>query len=97
MDRKKNNAIQSDLIKIRNEKIKKQTLWVSFDRKYTERISSKKYNTIEEKDIVALLIGETNDFISISFKKNGGVYKYKKSTLSNYKELKRLPKRLYKE
>src|SRR5690606_33193626 len=48
---------------IKSKKMEKGTLYVAFDRSYTERISARKFNRIDEKDIVAQLVGETPSFI----------------------------------
>lgn len=92
---KNNYASYAKAQKEREEKIKKGILYVSFDRIYSERKGMgryAKYETIEEKDLQALLIKETTDFINIKHSKNGTIYKYKKSTLRNYKEHNRKPK-----
>jgi len=73
----------------RAKKMKSNSLYIQYDRVYTERISARKYNRIEELNQVAILVGETPDFITI--KVGSGTQRLKKSTLVKYKELNRKP------
>ena len=86
---------QKEALKIsesRAKKMKNETLWINFDRVYTERISATKYNTVEELNEFAILVGETADFITIKYRPSSkSTFRFKKSTLKKYKELAKKP------
>lgn len=88
---KKQKAENLKISEVRAKKMKSNSLYIQYDRVFTERISSKQYNTVEELNQVAILVGETADYITIKVGANG-TQRLKKSTLKSYKELKQKPR-----
>lgn len=88
-NKNKQEAIKAE--KERAEKMKKGTLYASFDRIYTVK-NGRRFDTVEEKDQHVIIVNETAEFFTVKYSKSGSSYRYKKSTLRNYKEYNRKPK-----